>query len=47
LARDEWEELATAPRVKREREPEGRVRWLGQYAPDEEARLLAECARTC
>ncbi len=41
LARDEWGVLADVPRVKLEREPEGRIRWL---EPDDEARLLAACA---
>jgi integrase len=40
LARDEWEALPTAPRIRREREPQSRLRWL---EPDEEARLLAAC----
>jgi integrase len=41
LAHDEWEVLAEVPRVKLEREPEGRIKWL---EPDEEARLLSACA---
>ncbi len=41
LARDEWGILAEAPRVKLEREPEGRIKWLES---DEEARLLKACA---
>src|SRR6266436_7578359 len=41
LARDEWGVLADVPRVKLEREPEARIRWL---EPDDEARVLAACA---
>jgi len=41
LARDEWGVLDAIPRVKLEKEPEGRVKWL---EPDDEARLLAACA---
>ncbi len=40
LAHDEWEVLPTVPKIRTEKEPEGRVRWL---EPDEEARLLAAC----
>jgi integrase len=43
LAHDEWNALATVPRIRRLREPQGRVRWL---EPAEEARLLAECRRS-
>ena len=41
LARDEWGVLTEVPRIKLEREPEGRIKWL---EPDEEARLLSACA---
>ena len=40
LACDEWEILTAVPRLRLEREPEGRVRWL---EPDEERRLLDAC----
>ena len=43
LARDEWNALAVVPRIRRLKEPQGRVRWL---EPPEEARLLAECRRS-
>ncbi len=43
LARDEWGVLRDVPTVRLEREPEGRLRWLES---DEEARLLAECAKS-
>jgi len=39
-ARDEWEVLKDLPRVRLEREPQGRLRWLTEA---EEARLLAAC----
>ena len=41
LARDEWEVLDAVPKIRTEREPQGRMRWL---EPDEEARLLDACA---
>ncbi len=40
LAHDEWEVLPGVPKIRTEKEPQGRVRWL---TPDEEARLLAAC----
>jgi integrase len=40
LAHDEWELLPAVPRIRLEKEPQGRVRWL---EPDEEARLLEAC----
>jgi integrase len=40
LARDEWEALPKVPRIRFEKEPQGRIRWL---EPDEEHRLLAAC----
>jgi integrase len=46
LAHEEWETLPAVPRIRLEKEPEGRIRWLGQYAHDEEARLLAACKKS-
>ncbi len=43
LAHEEWEVLSAAPRVRLEREPQGRLRWL---EPDEEARLLEACGKS-
>lgn len=43
LAHEEWGALAAVPRIRQEQEPEGRIRWLELQ---EEARLLAECARS-
>src|SRR5439155_3971859 len=40
LAQEEWEAIAAVPRIRLEREAEGRVRWL---EADEEARLLDAC----
>jgi integrase len=40
LAREEWEVLGAVPRVRLEKEPQGRLRWLTK---DEAARLLAAC----
>jgi integrase len=40
LAHDEWEVLPAVPKIRTEKEPQGRVRWLD---PDDEARLLAAC----
>jgi len=40
LAHEEWEALPAIPKIKLEKEAEGRLRWL---EPDEEARLLAAC----
>ncbi len=40
LAHEEWGELPSVPRVRLEKEPQGRVRWL---EADEEARLLEAC----
>jgi hypothetical protein len=45
LAVEEWEVLDQVPRIRLEREPEGRIVWL---EPDEEARLLeASAAAWC
>ncbi len=41
LAHEEWELLAVVPKIRLEKEPQGRIRWL---EPDEEVRLLAACA---
>jgi len=43
LAHEEWEVLASVPKIRLEKEPEGRIRWL---EPDEETRLLAACAKS-
>jgi integrase len=40
LACHEWEVISAVPRIRLEREPQGRVRWL---EPDEEERFLAAC----
>src|SRR6185295_16418859 len=43
LAVEEWEILATVPKIRLEKEPQGRLRWL---EPDEETRLLDACAES-
>jgi integrase len=43
LAHEECELLETVPRIRLEKEPQGRIRWLEL---DEEARLLAACAKS-
>ena len=43
LAHDEWEVLDAVPKIRLEKEPQGRLRWLTQ---DEIARLLAACGRS-
>src|SRR4029450_3324207 len=40
LAHDEWELLEVVPRIRMEKEPEGRLRWL---TPEEATRLLKVC----
>lgn len=40
LACDEWEVLPVVPRIKLEKEPEGRLRWL---KPEEATGLLVKC----
>src|SRR4029453_2010256 len=40
LACDEWEVLSAVPKIRLEKEPQGRVRWL---EPHEEVRLLDAC----
>ena len=42
-ARDEWEMLDAVPKVRLEREPQGRIRWLSE---PEEIRLLDACRRS-
>jgi integrase len=39
----QWAPLVSVPKIRLEPEPEGRIRWL---EPDEEARLLAACAKS-
>jgi len=41
LAHEEWEALDKVPVVKMLKEPQGRLRWLGQCAPEEEEGLIA------
>jgi integrase len=43
LAHEEWEVLDAVPRVRMEREAEGRLRWL---TPEEAISLLAACAES-
>jgi integrase len=43
LAHEEWDVLPRMPRVKLEKEPEGRIRWLES---DEEVRLLDACRKS-
>jgi integrase len=43
LAHEEWQVIDTVPRVRLEKEPEGRIRWL---EPDEETRLLSACGKS-
>ncbi len=43
LAEEEWEVLERAPKIRLEKEPEGRIRWL---EPAEERALLAACAKS-
>jgi integrase len=40
LAHEEWQLLPAVPKIRLEKEPQGRIRWL---EPDEEARLLDAC----
>lgn len=40
LAHEEWEVLSTVPKIRLEKEPQGRLRWL---EPDDEHRLIASC----
>jgi len=41
LAHEEWGALSTVPRIRLEKEPEGRIRWL---EPEEERALLTACS---
>src|SRR5436190_19648535 len=43
LAHEEWEVLDVAPRVRLEKEPQGRLRWLTQ---EEITRLLDACGKS-
>ena len=43
LAREEWGALDAVPRIRLEREPQGRVRWL---EPNEEVRLIEACGKS-
>jgi integrase len=43
IAHEEWDALQAVPKVRLEKEPEGRIRWL---EPDEEARLMEACRRS-
>jgi integrase len=43
LAHEEWELLQTVPRVRLEKEPQGRLRWLTQ---EEITRLLGACVKS-
>ena len=43
LAHEEWEALESVPKVRLEKEPQGRLRWLAQ---DEITRLLEACAKS-
>jgi integrase len=40
LAHEEWDDLATVPRIRLEKEPQCRLRWL---TPEEAHRLLGVC----
>jgi len=43
LAHEEWGALAAVPRIRLEKEPQGRLRWL---TPEEATRLLVKCRET-
>jgi len=43
LAHEEWEVLPAVPKIRLEKEPQGRIRWLDD---DEEVRLLDACAKS-
>lgn len=43
LAHEEWDALPVVPRIRPEKEPQGRLRWL---EPDEETRLLDACTKS-
>jgi integrase len=42
LAHEEWGALAAVPKIRLEKEPQGRLRWL---TPEEANRLLAKCRK--
>jgi integrase len=43
LAHEEWEVISSVPRIRLEKEPQGRLRWL---TAEEISRLLAACAKS-
>jgi integrase len=43
LAHEEWGEIGVVPKIRTEKEPQGRLRWLTQ---EEAARLLAACKKS-
>jgi integrase len=43
VAHEEWELITSVPKIRLEKEPQGRIRWL---EPDEEHRLLEACAKS-
>jgi hypothetical protein len=43
LAHEEWGEIGVVPKIRTEKEPQGRLRWLTQ---EEAAKLLAACKKT-
>jgi len=43
LAHEEWGALAAVPKIRLEKEPQGRLRWL---TPEEATRLLVKCRET-
>lgn len=43
LAHDEWEALSSVPRIRLEKEPQGRLRWL---TPEEATSLLDACCES-
>ena len=43
LAHEEWESIDNVPRIRLEKEPQGRLRWLTQ---EEIRRLLDACAKS-
>ena len=43
LAHEEWEMIKSVPRIRLEKEPQGRLRWLTQ---EEIARLIEACAKS-
>jgi len=43
IAHEEWEVLPSVPKIRLEKEPEGRIRWM---EPEEQARLLGACEKS-